>query len=53
MYKKETENSFAGSEPSSSARASNSLTTAPRFHSVLGEVNWLYQNHFFTSIDAV
>ena len=39
MYKKETENSFAGSEPLSSARASDSLTTAPRFHSVFGEVN--------------
>ena len=42
MYKQETENSFAESEPSSSARASNSLTTVPRFHSVFGEVNLLY-----------
>ena len=39
LYNKETETASPAVEPGSSARASNSLTTAPLCHSVFGEVS--------------
>ena len=50
MDKEKQKTAMPAVEPSSSAHASNCLTTAPRCHSVFSEANFLHENHFHVSL---
>ena len=55
MYKEKQKTAMPAVEPSSSAHASNYLTTPPWCHSVLSvfsEVNLLHENHFQVSLQS-
>ena len=50
---KKQKTAWPGVEPGLSARSSNSLTTAPEWHTWFEKFILLYQNNFFSAIDAV